>query len=340
MIKLSIILPCYNVSQYLNRCFESIYTQDINYSYEVIAVNDCSTDDTLLKLQELSNTYPNVKVINKTRNGKLTAARSKGISVAQGDYIMHIDPDDFLLPNSLTDIFNYTDNWDILIMNIECQRSDKIQTYPLYSLKSQRQFNMINKKHRRKLFSMIKGSCFAKVIKADLCNNLIYSNYHYNIGEDFAWNFEIFNKAETILYVPQLSYSYQYNSFSLDRSGFNVDRLDVKESWVSNVLSVIHNNGHIYNESKTEIIKSIERYSIGLLLKINKEPNDIKMQLFEKWKLFFANQISLYGKLKQKWYHLLLTFKSFKLCYIMFIMSLGQISPLLERIKRTINIYI
>ena len=95
----------------------------------------------------------------------------------------------------------------------------------------------------------------------------------------------------------------------------------------------------IYRESRIVILKEIERYSIGLLLKINKEPEERKIVLFSKWKSFFANQLMIYRPLKSRWYKLLLSVRSFNVSYILFILSLGQIAPIIERIKRLFKIY-
>lgn len=339
MIKLSIVLPCYNVSQYVERCFDSIYSQNPAYSFEVIAVNDASTDDTLCKLYKLSEVYPNVVVVNKEVNGKLTSARSSGIMAASGEYIMQVDPDDYLLPDSLNPIFSIDADWDILFMNILCQQSNQLESYTLYKMTQVKMFDLSIKKDRNHLFEIIKGSCFAKVIKSSLCRDLIYSEYHYNIGEDFALNFETFNRAQRVLYIPTIAYSYQYNPESLARSRFNEDRLDVNDSWISNVRKLLNSSARIYPESKKEITKNIERYSVGLLLKIIKEPETKKFILLNKWKTFFAAQLDLYGQGKRKWYQYLLSMKLYQIYVPMFFVSLGQMAPFVERIKRLFRIY-
>lgn len=338
-MKLSIVLPCYNVACHLEKCFESIYSQNVSYSFEVIAVNDASNDETLDKLMQLSTKYPNVLVVNKTKNEKLSGARSTGISKASGEYILHLDPDDYLLPNSLKHIFDHEGNWDILVLNIACQLSDKSQYYPLYRLKKQHFFTLSCKTDRYQLFQMIKGSCIGKVFRSSLCKDLVYSKYHYNIGEDFAFNFEVFNRAKNVLYVPDVAYCYQYNPTSLIRSAFNEARLEINNSWITNVITILSSSEPIYSESRKTILKEIERYSIGLLLKIKNEPEDRKIVLFNKWKSFFANQLMIYRPLKSKWYKSLLSVRSFNVSYVLFIMSLGQIAPITERIKRLFKIY-
>lgn len=108
-MKLSIIVPIYGVEQYLRKCIDSLLNQDID-NYEIILVDDGSPDacpqicdeyarmsqESRSKIQEL----PCIRVIHR-KNGGLSAARNSGIEIAQGDYLMFVDSDDFIEPNVL-----------------------------------------------------------------------------------------------------------------------------------------------------------------------------------------------------------------------------------------------
>lgn len=97
----SLIIPVYNVEQYINRCISSCINQQISPSlYEIIVVNDGSTDKSLEILKKIEIKYSNIKVITKT-NGGLSSARNAGLKEAKGDYIWFIDSDDWIAPNSL-----------------------------------------------------------------------------------------------------------------------------------------------------------------------------------------------------------------------------------------------
>ncbi|MEL0456401.1 glycosyltransferase [Flavobacteriaceae bacterium SZ-1-7] len=103
-ISLSIIVPVYNVEHYLEKCILSLIDQDLNKSdYEIIAVNDGSTDNSLAKLQGLKEVYNdnvNLKIISQENQG-LSGARNSGLKVANGDYIIFVDSDDILLPSTI-----------------------------------------------------------------------------------------------------------------------------------------------------------------------------------------------------------------------------------------------
>lgn len=107
MTKLSIIVPIYGVEQYLRKCVDSLLNQDI-VDYEIILVDDGSPDscpqicDEYAKHYTLNTTYstPIIRVVHRQNRG-LSAARNSGIEVAQGEYIMFVDSDDYIEPNVL-----------------------------------------------------------------------------------------------------------------------------------------------------------------------------------------------------------------------------------------------
>lgn len=97
-IKISVIVPCYNVECFVERCVESIIHQTIGRDkLEIILVNDASTDNTYQVLLELEQQYPEqILVINCTENGRQGRARNIGLSYASGEYITFVDSDDLI----------------------------------------------------------------------------------------------------------------------------------------------------------------------------------------------------------------------------------------------------
>lgn len=95
MIKVSFILPCYNVAAYIGRCLDSIENQDIMQDeYEVICVDDCSTDNTIEIISFYQKQYSNIRLFCHTENQTAGGARNTGIQAAVGDYLWFVDPDD------------------------------------------------------------------------------------------------------------------------------------------------------------------------------------------------------------------------------------------------------
>ena len=101
---LSIIIPVYNVEKYLAECLDSCLAQDIPAAdYEIICVNDGSTDGSAVILERYAREHSNVRFITQP-NGGVSVARNTGIDAACGDYIWFVDPDDFIRKNCLAEL--------------------------------------------------------------------------------------------------------------------------------------------------------------------------------------------------------------------------------------------
>ena len=108
MLKLSIIVPVYNAAQYLERCISSLLDQDIPFNeYEIIIINDGSTDNSLDIAYLMQQKSTNIIVLTKD-NGGASAARNTGLKYAKGKYIQFVDADDFIIPHTLKKILEVT----------------------------------------------------------------------------------------------------------------------------------------------------------------------------------------------------------------------------------------
>ena len=101
--KISIIVPVYNVEQYLNQCVESIVGQTYQ-NLEIILVDDGSPDSCPKMCEDWANNDKRIQVIHKL-NGGLSDARNAGIDVASGEYLMFVDSDDFIAANMVMDLY-------------------------------------------------------------------------------------------------------------------------------------------------------------------------------------------------------------------------------------------
>ncbi len=107
--EISVILPCYNVARWLDKCINSILRNDFT-DYEIICINDCSTDDTLDKLNEFAVKDSRIRIIDLKQNGGLANGRRVGIQNALGKYTAFIDPDDWVDSNYLSALYRYVKN--------------------------------------------------------------------------------------------------------------------------------------------------------------------------------------------------------------------------------------
>lgn len=103
MPKVSVILPCYNVSKYIDKCMDSLLNQTLS-DVEFIFVDDCSTDDTYNQIKKYTD--PRIKLIHHEVNKYTAEARNTGIDNATGEYLAFVDPDDYLDYTFLEKLYN------------------------------------------------------------------------------------------------------------------------------------------------------------------------------------------------------------------------------------------
>lgn len=110
-IKVSIILPVYNAGKYISKCIDSILAQD-NTNFELIIINDGSIDDS----EDIINNYINEQVILlKQNNSGVSKARNLGLAYANGEFVIFVDADDYLVPNSLDARIRNAETTELLI---------------------------------------------------------------------------------------------------------------------------------------------------------------------------------------------------------------------------------
>lgn len=119
MTKLSFIVPVYNVAPYLRKCVDSLLAQDYE-DYEIILVDDGSTDASPQICDEYAADYNNIRVIHQP-NGGLSAARNSGVKTAKGEYICFVDSDDYWEPNVLNGLMAQIDRDNLDVLRFDYQ---------------------------------------------------------------------------------------------------------------------------------------------------------------------------------------------------------------------------
>ena len=177
MVKVSIIVPVYNVERYLSKCLDSLTNQTLK-GIEIICVNDGSTDSSLAILKEFANKDSRIKIIDKQNEG-VSVARNTGIEVATGQYLMFADSDDYLIENACEKALNTIghDGSDICIFS---------------------HYDLVDEK-------LVKSGVNKDIIKAQKQNNQTYTDFSINIWDKiYNRNFLITN---SIKFIPNLKTS-------------------------------------------------------------------------------------------------------------------------------------
>lgn len=129
MIELSIIVPVYNVEKYVHTCLESIFKQELDdASFEVIIVNDGSTDRSMEMIEHIISQHRNITVINQDNKG-ISIARNNGIANAKGKYILMTDSDDLLIENSLKPLLEIAleSQADLIVADFKSMTDNEIE---------------------------------------------------------------------------------------------------------------------------------------------------------------------------------------------------------------------
>lgn len=121
LLFLSIVIPVYNASTEIQHCLNSIWTQGLlNDEYEVICVDDCSTDDSCMIIEKEIATHGNLRLVRNEKNRRAGGARNHGVSEAQGEYVLFIDADDYFHSGGLARAMGHLKqnmDLDILVCN-------------------------------------------------------------------------------------------------------------------------------------------------------------------------------------------------------------------------------
>lgn len=150
MVKYSFIVPVYNTEKYLKRCLDSLVNQTLK-DFEIIVVNDGSTDDSKKIISKYEKKYKNIKVINQKNQG-LSMARNNGVKEANGEYLIFIDSDDYVETNLLKEVDKEIGDSEILRFQVvtEDEEGNNVKAYnedPFNEMKGYDAFKYISEYH-------------------------------------------------------------------------------------------------------------------------------------------------------------------------------------------------
>lgn len=221
-MKLSIIVPIYNVAPYLRKCVDSLLAQDIS-DYEIILVDDGSPDECPQICDQYAEQYSNIKVIHQTNAG-LSAARNSGIKVAQGDYIMFVDSDDYLQPNVLGALMEQVerDNLDILRFRYQNVRESGEAFAPYKDMTNYNDYSPIPTDGLTFLNERMSTQCYAWqfIVKAKIVNQELFTAGIY--FEDTDWTPRMLLRAKLVASTELLVYNYLWREGSITLSQHDI----------------------------------------------------------------------------------------------------------------------
>ena len=215
-IKVSIIMPVYNGEKFLQQTMDSIVKQTYG-NYELIVVNDGSTDTSKSIIEKYLSVIPNMCILDQKNSG-VSVARNNGLSVAKGEYVCFVDADDWLHPDFLRIMVGVLQTYgaDVVVCEYE----------PFYDIE-QLNRNVISeqvvklvelsKQYKEQTFDYIMQlglgtALWNKVFKTEVIRNYkIYFDANSTFGEDMFFNWKFFLVSHHVMYVKHKLYGYRQN---------------------------------------------------------------------------------------------------------------------------------
>ena len=260
---LSIIVPVYNAAEYLPGCLNSMLDQELNKSdYEIVCVDDGSTDDSLEILNDYAKRFPNIKPYHK-ENGGVSSTRNFAIEKSQGEYLMFVDSDDFICKNSIKSIVDEAIKKDVDI--VEWGFRSVWVGYEGQTLQEPNEVIL-----KQKSINPLKASntLWKLMVKKDIIDNAkIKFDTRIHYGEDALFSFLVHLYAidGKMIKTPARVYNYRIVENSLTHKA-DPNKADWAERRIENISYRIEDCEAINSDDLSKLQKKILKKRIRLFV--------------------------------------------------------------------------
>lgn len=289
MLRLSFIVPFYNVEPYIEECICSLYAQDIPMDeYEVICVDDCSPDGSRAIVERLQKEYPTLRLLTTPKNLRQGGARNMGLDVAMGRYIWFVDSDDYIQPNCLKKLLTQAEeeNLDILDFDFECDavgiqyRMQKNSFSYTMGVCTGTEYIFDS----RVEWALKCGAVCGGVIKTELLNKNHLRFAEQVQYEDTDYAMQMFYLAQRVKHIGDKLYVYRYVAISATHS--KISKLNI----VSRVEAIkrfirLYNTNALSSSQWRNALRDIIKNDVYELLNI------LRNTTFEIQSYFYKNQL-------------------------------------------------
>lgn len=216
-MEISIIVPIYKVEKYLQRCIDSVLSQDFT-DWEMILVDDGSPDRCPEICDENIHKDSRIKVIHKA-NGGLISARQAGVRIASGKYLMHLDSDDWLQPKALSTLYNQIIKGYDMVRGGAQRITPDGKIIPLESYKITNGEVIGSEEFLINIYTgKVAPYLWGALYRANLFDDTVFDESIENkisLGEDVVTNMLVGMKINKALYIEDIVYNYAYNPNSI-----------------------------------------------------------------------------------------------------------------------------
>ena len=307
---LTVVIPVYNVEKYLKRCIDSILIQEWK-NYDILLVDDGSTDNSPQICEDYAKAYDIISVIHK-ENGGLSEARNTGISNAEGEYVYFLDSDDWIEPNTFSDLAEVieSDQYDIISFNREFVKSEA----DIIKSDSKQSKRLTGKEALVEMFSygFITGFATDKIYRKALFTK---NTIQFPVGkyyEDLGTNYKLFLAAKKVYATNQKYYHYLIDNPDAITQSWNEKKLRdmfefYKEVFYSDFVrsqlnqEELHISQLYYVNGLTHILASL--YKTKLHKHYSEITSEVKQEL-ENNKITYSEVKSIPNRIKYLLYRL------------------------------------
>lgn len=249
---ISIIIPVYEVEQFLDKCILSV----VNQSYkelEIILVDDGTSDKCAQMCEKWIKEDNRIIVIHKKNEG-LSVARNTGVSASSGGWIGFVDSDDWINPNMYKDLLDAIDtynaeiaecNWERITPNIEYSSSNLNEDLDSCQVVDS----------KRAIFELIHDGQFKQTVVNKLYKREVVMNIAFpkgKLNEDEFWTYRVFGQADIIVKIDSVLYYYFQREGSITHCTYNPNRLDAIEAKKQRTEYLDENYPQLVPESKAD----------------------------------------------------------------------------------------
>jgi len=290
--KISVIVPVFNAEKTLNRCIDSLLAQTF-HEFEVLLINDGSTDRSYQICEEYAKNDKRIRIFHQKNQG-VALARQKGLDNAQGEYIIHADPDDWIEKDELESLYctAVQQNADMVIC-------DFFVNYPHKQIVSRQRPSSLNHKIiLEELFTRLHGSCVNKLVKRELFNKY---NIKFPAGvqylEDKFVNTCLLIYDIKVTYLERAFYHYiQYKSPTLTKRKITKETYERDVELYHKFMDIF--DGAPHPKSIDVEFSNIIYKSAFLSGSFSSQQFAKEMQPYSKYLLIISNK-DLWNKLKR-----------------------------------------
>lgn len=233
-MRISIIIPIYDVEPFIKRCLESIMMQDcVGIDIECVLVDDCGHDNSMGIVKKMLSDYDgkiHFIITEHQRNRGLSAARNSGLDISSGDYVMFVDSDDYLEPQSISyfvdNLKNYP-NVDVVVGNVSCYTREYLFHNDIHQPLLIKDSDELM---QRMLNQQINVCAWNKLVRRVVLESNNIRFVEGIIFEDMTWSYLLFSKVSSALLLPKITYVYENNPNSITCTALSSEKVN-KALW-------------------------------------------------------------------------------------------------------------